>query len=155
MNVIFQNKETQRNFFVLALVLFFLVFIFHSKSENSKSVVIIAGQKINVEVVDTYKSRALGLSGRAGLAEDEGMLFVFEKSGQYPFWMKDMNFAIDIIWIDENLHVVSIEKDAKPESYPNNFVPEIPAKYVLEVVSGFSDKNNLKIGDQSQFIFKQ
>ena len=80
------------------------------------------------------------------------MLFVFDKPGQYPFWMKDMNFAIDIIWIGEDLRVVYIKKDARPELYPETYTPTENAKYVLEVPAGFSEKNNLKVGDSASFL---
>lgn len=59
-------------------------------------------KKIKAEVVDNEEARMKGLSGRDNLADDEGMFFVFEKSDIYPFWMKDMKFAIDIIWIMED-----------------------------------------------------
>jgi uncharacterized membrane protein (UPF0127 family) len=113
----------------------------------------IAGQRVVVDVVDTPESRAQGLSGRESLAEDEGMLFVFEKPGKYNFWMQGMNFAIDIIWINENKEVIYIQRDARPEDYPTTFGPDENAKYVLEVLSGFSDKNNLQIGDVARFTF--
>ncbi|MCX6751552.1 MAG: DUF192 domain-containing protein, partial [Candidatus Nomurabacteria bacterium] len=88
-----------------------------------------------------------GLSGRKSLNEDQGMLFVFYKSEIYPFWMKDMNFAIDIIWIDEDFRVVFIKKNASTQSYPETFTPNQNARYVLEGSAGFSEKNNLKVGD--------
>ena len=73
----------------------------------------IAGQVIKVELAITPEARARGLSGRQGLTQDEGMLFVFDTPGKYPFWMKDMNFAIDMIWISEDSKVVYIKKDAR------------------------------------------
>jgi uncharacterized membrane protein (UPF0127 family) len=67
--------------------------------------------------------------------------------------MKDMNFPIDIIWISEDLNIVYIKKDARPELFPESYRPETKAKYVLEVVSGFSEKNNLKVGDRVEFTY--
>ena len=101
----------------------------------------------------TDTKREQGLSARVVLAENNGMLFIFDRSGVYPFWMKDMNFPIDIIWLDENLKVVYIKKDARPESYPDVYGSEKKAKYVLEVSSGFSEKNNLKVGDGVDFTY--
>ncbi|MEI7709146.1 MAG: DUF192 domain-containing protein [bacterium] len=111
----------------------------------------IAGQNIKVDLALTPAEQEQGLSGRKGLKENEGMLFVFQKVGNYPFWMKDMNFAIDMIWISEDMKVVYIKKDATPASYPTTFGPNQDAKYVLEVVAGFADKNNLKVGDRVLF----
>lgn len=111
----------------------------------------IGGKIINVEIADTNAKRELGLSGHAPLADDKGMLFVFDKTGKYPFWMKDMLFPLDIIWISEDFKIVYIEKNAQPVSYPNTFGDDKEARYVLEVNAGFSEKNNLKIGDQVKF----
>jgi uncharacterized membrane protein (UPF0127 family) len=132
--------------FCLAVVLILL------QGGKKESYAEIGGQRLSVDVATTGKDKSRGLSGRESLASNEGMLFVFENPGQYPFWMKDMNFPIDIIWIGEDLRVVYVKNNATPESYPEAFGPSGSAgsaKYVLEVAAGFSDKNNLKIGDSA------
>lgn len=106
---------------------------------------------ITIERADTPAARARGLSGRAGLAENTGMLFVLEASKRHSFWMKDMNFPIDIIWIDEHHTVVDITREAKPASFPDSFAPAVPARYVLEVNAGFADHHRIKIGDTISF----
>ena len=111
----------------------------------------IAGQEIKVELALTEAEQNKGLSGRSELRDGEGMLFVFAKPGKYSFWMKDMNFPIDMVWLGEDLKVVYIKKNADPKLYPETYGPETDAKYVLEVVAGFSDKNNLKVGDSVVF----
>ena len=113
----------------------------------------IAGQNIKVDLALTNQEQTQGLSGRPSLDNNSGMLFIFEYPGNYPFWMKDMNFPIDMIWLSEDMKVVYIKKDARPEDYPATYGPDQDAKYVLEVVSGFSEKNNLKEGDQVEFIY--
>jgi len=144
----------------LLIILIFIAsaFFFYSKTSDialnildTKSIRL-AGVILKTELAITDASRALGLSGRAELREDESLLFVFDFPGRYSFWMKDMNFPIDIIWIDENLRVVYIKKNARPESYPESFTPDQDAKYVLEVVAGFSDKYGLKEGDRVEFL---
>ena len=124
-----------------------------NKEESSTQYIKISGTMIKTELALTPAEKEQGLSGRSMSAEDESMLFVFDQPGKYAFWMKDMNFAIDIIWLGEDLRIVYIKKDARPESYPEIFSPEQDSKYVLEVVSGFSDKNNLKVGDKMEFTF--
>ena len=95
------------------------------------------GEKlIPVELADSPLERTQGLSGRERLEEGTGLLFIFETSGNYGFWMKDMNFPIDIIWIDENWRVVSVAREVKPETYPMVIYPDGPSKYVLELNSG-------------------
>jgi uncharacterized membrane protein (UPF0127 family) len=142
---------------VLLIAVFLLVVNFHknTKIENPQDIkyLKIAGKNIKVELALTEKEQEQGLSGRKELQENSGMLFVFDKADKYPFWMKDMNFSIDIIWFDENLNVVYIKKEAKPESYPESFSSSENAKYVLEVNAGFSDKNDLKVGDGVLFTY--
>ncbi len=101
---------------------------------------------LKLEIADTPAERTQGLSGRASLPEDAGLFFVFEQPGLYEFWMKDMKFSIDIMWLDENYKVVGIKENATPESYPQTFLPEQPALYALETNVGFVRKNNIKIG---------
>jgi uncharacterized membrane protein (UPF0127 family) len=63
------------------------------------------------------------------------MLFVYDKNDQanHCFWMKDMRFAIDIVWLDSSKRIVDIARDVQPQTYPNNFCPGRPTAYVLEV----------------------
>ena len=127
-------------------------------SSNKIKYVKIAGADVKVELALTPTEQARGLSGRSELKEGEGVLFVFDNPGIYSFWMKDMLFPIDIIWLapsngggDSLMKVVYIKKDARPESYPKTFDSELEAKYILEVASGFSEKNNLQVGDSAVF----
>ena len=141
-----------KNLFSVLIILIFIVFGFLLISKSSDvQYVTIGGENIKVELAETTAERAQGLSGRKNLAEGTGLLFIFEKPGHYPFWMKNMNFPIDIIWISRDKKIVFIEKNATPKSYPKNFGGEVESSYVLEVVAGFADKHNLAIGDQVEF----
>jgi hypothetical protein len=113
----------------------------------------IAGRAVKVELAETLEEQSLGLSGRYDLPEGEGMLFIFKTSGEHPFWMKEMNFPIDIIWIAEDGRVVYIKDSATPESFPEVYKPNEVAKYVLEVRAGFATENNLKVGDGVEFAY--
>ena len=109
--------------------------------------VVIKDIEINVELADTAEKKSQGLSGRNSLLQNQGMLFVYDKPAFYSFWMKDMQFPIDIIWIDENYRVTDIAKSVPPDSFPQTFQPQNLAQYVLEVNAGFSDKNDIRVGD--------
>ncbi len=100
-----------------------------------------------VDIADTSALREQGLSGRSELKENEGMLFVFPEDGVYTFWMKDMSFSIDMIWISKSGTVVHVENAATPRSYPETFGPDVPARYVLEVSAGFSEAHGVSVGD--------
>lgn len=103
---------------------------------------------IRLEIAETQPKRILGLSGRASLPDSNGMFFIFPQSGKHGIWMKDMRFPIDIFWLDGSYKVVDLKKDASPKSFPKVFWPKSDAKYVLEVNSGLSDSQNIKIGDR-------
>lgn len=101
---------------------------------------------LHLIIADTEEKRALGLSGRATLTENEAMLFVFKKPGIYGFWMKDMLFPIDMLWLDHEFKIVSMQTRATPQSFPTVYQPTVVAQYVLETYSGFVEKHKLKVG---------
>ena len=114
--------------------------------------VLVGGEEVLVEIADTDLSRERGLSGRESLPEGRGMLFVFDTPDRYGFWMKDMKFPIDIIWIDSNFRIILIKEVVSPSTYPTLFRSTDPALYVLEVPSGFSTKYNLSVGNAVRII---
>lgn len=97
-------------------------------------------EKISVRIADDTNERQLGLSYFKSLPPDQGMLFLFDKLGNYPFWMKDMNFAIDIIWLKRvslnSFEVVYVAPNIDPSTYPQTIDPKREADAVLEVGVG-------------------
>lgn len=106
---------------------------------------------IVADIADTDSLREQGLSHRAGLRENEGMLFIFQEDAMHSFWMKDMLFSIDMIWISADKKVVYIVANAAPETYPSSFVPTEPARYVLEVPAGFAARHGISVGSIATF----
>lgn len=101
---------------------------------------------IAFERASSQSSREKGLSGRENMPHDAGMLFVFEQNATQCIWMKDMQFNLDIIWLDETKKIVKIEKDVSPSTYPQSFCAT--AQYVIEVNSGIADSADLQIGQR-------
>ena len=113
------------------------------------------GEKIPVEVADTLKKRSLGLGNRPSLKKGWGMLFVFEERKPHRFWMKDMRFPLDIIWLD-NHRIVHINHNAKPDSSENEpevMTSPVPVNFVLEIAAGRAAKLRLKKGQHMKFKF--
>ena len=106
---------------------------------------------IRAIVARTDTDRGLGLSGRDSLAADEGMLFIFPIDGPYGFWMKDMKFPIDIVWIDHGHIVKGVSQKVSPETYPNLFFPPAPIRYVLELNSGSAERFGIASGTKLVF----
>ncbi len=94
-------------------------------------------------------ARERGLSDRRQLAHNEGMLFTYPTPGQLCFWMKDMYFAVDIIWLDSTKTIVHIEPDVSPASYPRQFCAE--GQYVIELRAGQAAAGGIHIGQQVDF----
>ena len=117
-------------------------------SQKEGHVLKVGTARVLIDIADTPALRERGLSGRKLLLNDQGMYFIFDHPDVYPFWMKEMNFPIDIIWIGEHMSVVDITKSASPSSFPQTFVSSVPALYVLEVQAGFAERHGVKIGDQ-------
>ncbi|KKT80024.1 MAG: hypothetical protein UW75_C0006G0008 [Parcubacteria group bacterium GW2011_GWF2_44_8] len=106
----------------------------------------IGSTTVMASVAESWTERIRGLSDTPYLPEDIVKLFIFDSSGYHSIWMKDMNYAIDIIWVSEEGVVVHMAEGAAPESFPAMFVPEVPAKYVIETAEGFVAKNGLELG---------
>ena len=106
---------------------------------------------VKVELARTPPEQEKGLSGRTSLPDDHGLLFIFDHADKYGFWMPDMKFPIDMIWIDSNWQIVSIAPSVTPESYPHVFTPKAPASYVLEVSSGKAARSGWHDGAQFNF----
>ncbi len=119
-----------------------------SKFQGNARPIIVAGYKIYVEIADSPEKWRKGLSDRESLAKNRGMLFVFPDEDYYSIWMKDMNFPLDIFWIDKDGYVLDMWTDAAPDSYPSKYIPKEPAKYVLETNAGFAELYNIEIGDK-------
>ena len=118
------------------------------KISATKKEIYIKNIMLAVDIADEPHEQTQGLSDREYMAENEGMIFIFQQSFIPAFWMKDMGFGLDIIWIDSENTIIDIEKNVLPETFPTTFSPPSPVKYVLEVNSGWSDKNKISSGDK-------
>lgn len=106
--------------------------LFYFKTQRLLIPVVIGGVPMRLEIADTESLRQKGLSGRNFLAGGEGVLFVFERPAFHGFWMKDMKFAIDILWFDKECVLVSKNVGVRPETFPEVFYPDKEVMYVLE-----------------------
>jgi uncharacterized membrane protein (UPF0127 family) len=107
-------------------------------------------EEVEAEIVRSMATKARGLSGRDGLEANTGMLFVFTETSNPEIWMKDMKFAIDIIFVDKDGRVVEIFENATPESYlenpPRRYKTLEASRYVLEVPYGTVSDARLRTG---------
>ncbi len=118
-------------------------------SDYPTAEVTIGIHRVQVEVADTPERMSRGLSGRASLAEGRGMIFPYARADHHGFWMYDMHFDIDMVWIRGG-RIVDVTPRARhdpPGELPVHR-PGVPADLVLEVPAGTAEKLGWKIGDR-------
>lgn len=151
-------------FFLLAIILLAVLFFGFADPLFSPSfptglagTVCYENNCFNVEIAKTAAQIERGLMYRNQLPNDEGMLFIFNKQGVYPFWMKNTLIPLDIIWINSENKVVSITSNAQPckSLMCPSIMPSGTAKYVLELNGGTCEKIGLSIGDLLQININQ
>ena len=101
---------------------------------------------IDAEIAETDEKRHVGLMFRESMADNQGMLFIFDKEEQQGFYMRNTLIPLDIIFIDAKKKIVKIHKNTKPLDETD--LPSMkPTLYVVEVNGGFTDKYKIKEGD--------
>lgn len=116
--------------------------------------VIVNGVVLVADIAATDEQRTKGLSVKDSLADNEAMLFVLDNEGEHTFWMKNMKFPIDIIWIDTDKTVVHIEHNLQPcgsELFCPTYKPNDESLYVLETVGGFAERHDIVKGTIVEF----
>lgn len=137
-----------RNFLIGLGLIAFIGFIFWAGSNFETRKISVAGHTLKVWIADDPAEQAKGLSGKDEMPANRGMLFVMPVKDITQFWMKDMNFALDFIWID-NGTIVEIDQNI-PSCESGSDCPAIspayPVNYILEVNSGWVAANNISVG---------
>ena len=119
---------------------------------QDKMQVKVRDQLIVADVAEDDAARAKGLGGRASIGVNDGMLFLFDTPGQYPFWMKDMKFAIDIVWIAEDDTIAGFVESVAPQTGASDaelaiYTPPVPVSRVLELKAGRVKLLRAAVGD--------
>ena len=126
-------------------------------SDAPVPVVTVGSAALTVELALTPAQRVQGLSGRPELARGTGMLFVYTQEGRHSFWMIDMNFPLDLVWISAQCTVIEITSNVPPPAPGQTsaelprYVPETPVQYVLEVNAGDMESAGIQVGDPVAF----
>lgn len=118
------------------------------------STITIGDHSFKVTTATSQQEREIGLSKTKSLSQDQGMIFLFEKPDYYSFWMKNMKFPVDIIYINKDA-IVTIKNNAQPpkdnKESPIIYTPTAPADRILEIQAGLSEKYNFKNGDRIKY----
>lgn len=116
-------------------------------NKDTEQTIMVGGTQLRVDIADESDERAQGLSGVRALGANQGMLFIFDRDDDWGMWMKDMEIAIDMLWVDKNLTVVHVEENVTPETFPKTFSAGIPTRFVIEAPAFFVRNNNITLGD--------
>jgi uncharacterized membrane protein (UPF0127 family) len=114
--------------------------------------IVLAGEKVHVEVAKNDAELTKGLMYRDVMAESVGMLFDFGETSSHSMWMKNTLIPLDMVWIDKNLKIVHAEKNVQPcytLACPSYSSPK-RARYVLELNAGWLDRNNVPVNTYVQ-----
>jgi len=125
-----------------------------TKSGYRQVNITVNGIEIIADIASTDDQRSKGLAIKDTLSENEGMLFVFSAEREHSFWMKNMKFPIDIIWLDRHKEVVQVEHSLEPcaaDSPCQTYKPDDDSLYVLETVAGFAEKYKVTNGTLVEF----
>jgi uncharacterized membrane protein (UPF0127 family) len=106
--------------------------------------------KLDIEIADSDYETQTGLMYRTSMEENQGMLFIFPTTEMHSFYMKNTEFSLDILFIDENLKIATIRANTKPYD-ETGISSQVPVKYVLEIDAGLTNKWGLKVGDRIEF----
>lgn len=139
--------------FIAAIFLFILLLNFGKQSSKSRKISI-NNHILTIEIADNDNLRTKGLSGRIFLPKDSGMLFIYEKPGFYKFWMKEMQFPLDFIWIRDD-KIVDITENVPIPDKINRTLPlytsQYPADKILEVDAGLIKSIGVRIGEKIKY----
>ncbi|MBC31108.1 MAG: hypothetical protein CMH48_09695 [Muricauda sp.] len=106
---------------------------------------------LDIEFAETEYETQTGLMYRQSMEDNQGMLFIFPDVAMHSFYMKNTEFPLDIVFIDENQKIVTIQKDAQPLD-EKSISSVVPVKYVLEINAGLSEKWQLQVGDSIAYV---
>lgn len=128
------------------------LFSFLYQVQSTGDVTLRSGDKRYVlSVAITPAQQQKGLGNRASLPKNQGMLFSFEQPVVQCFWMKDMHFPLDMIWVSSSQRVEYLKADVLPSTYPHTICPDVQAKYVIELNAGQAQEARIHTGETLDF----
>lgn len=135
--------------FAALIALTIMLFVYQNLTSPTAT---INNHTFNILIAKTEEERQIGLSKHSSLDKDKGMLFIFDKPSYYRFWMKDMKFSIDIIFIKDGKISKIVENAPTPKDDELNiYISQEPVDKVLEINAGISKKEKFKIGQEVDF----
>jgi len=145
-----------KKIFLILIILTSLILLKIIRDNPKQDKICFENHCFYVELARTEQERTYGLMFRESMDLNKGMLFIFNEEKEYPFWMKNTLFSLDIIWINQDKEIVFIKKNVQPckEEKCERIDPDKKAKYVLEINGGITDSIGVGLGDRLTFRLK-
>lgn len=135
----------------IAIVALGLVLFFIPRHNNNTTTLSSSGHSYTLTLATTSQTQEKGLGDRSSLPVNQGMLFVFSGESLQCFWMKDMHFPLDMIWVGTQKQVLFVKSNVSPDTYPESFCPNVQAQYVIELNAGQAQAAKIQVGDTLNF----
>ena len=144
---------------VLLAVLLMSVSMFLVQRDDEKAIIIAFpnGIEIEAEVADTPEKLLFGLAFQDALPPNGGMIYIFESTGSHRVTTKEYRFPIDLIWVDESRHIVSIDENVPPcrnETCPWHGSPSPSVRYLIQTAAGFAKQAGVEVGGELKYTLR-
>ncbi len=144
---------------VLLAILLMSVSMFMMQGDESKNIIVTFpnGTEIEVEVADTPEKLLFGLAFQEALPPNGGMIYIFEATGPHRVTTKEYRFSVDMIWVDESHHIVSILESVPPcrqADCPWHGSTTEAVRYLIQTEAGFAKRQGLELGGELKYTLR-
>jgi uncharacterized membrane protein (UPF0127 family) len=136
---------------LLAAAILSWLSVLHQTQDLNTATLSSGGKRYSLSIAATPQMQQRGLGEQQSLPQNQGMLFIFDQPATQCFWMKDMRFPLDMIWVSTARRVEHIKANVSPRTYPNTFCPAVQAKYVIELNAGQAKLSGMHTGQTLSF----
>jgi uncharacterized membrane protein (UPF0127 family) len=153
------QKKKRIIMMILLAVLLMSVSVFLVQRDDAKIIIITFpnGAQIEAEVADTPEKLLFGLAFLEALPSNGGMIYIFESTGSHRVTTKEYRFPVDMIWVDESRHIVSLVENVPPcrgETCPWHGSSSDAVRYLVQTEAGFVKQQGLTPGDELKYTLR-
>lgn len=143
----------------LLAVLMMSVSMFLVPREEGKTIIIAfpSGIRLEAEVADTPEKLLFGMAFHDALPPDGGMIYIFESTGPHRVTTKAYRFPVDMIWVDESRHIVSIAENVPPctmDTCPWHGSESSSVRYLIQTEAGFVKRTRIEVGEELKYTLR-
>ncbi len=154
-----EQKKKRIIMMILLAVLLMSVSMFVMQREDSNTIIVTFpnGTHLEAEVADTPEKLLFGLAFQEALPPNGGMIYIFESTGSHRVTTKQYRFPVDMIWVDESHHVVSITENVPPcaqETCPWHGSGQDAVRYLIQTEAGFAKRQGLAVGGELKYTLR-